>query len=119
MPCSYNKPESAYYSYYRGLAVFRDKTKDKGISTQEAAKHIGDGVSRSKPPRFLYTGSEYRIVLFYAFVQHWLSNSFIANMVKGMFGLSKPYAPYVATNGDATPTPIAASGAAIKLQKEE
>lgn len=104
----YNLPESAYYSYYRGLAAFRDKTKDKGISTQQAAKHIADGLSKPRPPRFLYTGSEYRIVLLYAFIQNWISNSFIANMVKNMFGLSKPYVPYAATNGNAA-----------KVQKED
>ena len=79
---------------------------------QQAAEHIGDGLSRAKPPRFLYTGSEYRIALLYAFIQNWISNTFIANMLKGMFGLSKPYVPYVLSNG-------LSSGEGMLLQKEE
>jgi hypothetical protein len=47
---------------------------------QAAAKDIADGLAKPTPPRFLYTGTEYRIVLFYAFAQEWISNSFIARL---------------------------------------
>lgn len=92
----YQDPRSLYNMYIKELAKFGEKIKDKGISTQAAAKDIADGLAKPTPPRFLYTGTEYRIVLFYAFAQEWISNSFIARGIRASFGLAKPYVPYVA-----------------------
>ena len=110
----YTLPESAYHSYYKGLSVFRDKNMHKGISTQEAAKDIGDGLSKAKPARFLYTGAECRLALFYAFIQHWVSNSYAARLMGDMFGLSARYAPSETLHCDMTK-----AQQAIALTKEE
>lgn len=73
-------------------------TQDKGISPELAAKHIGDGLSKQKPPRFLYTGAEYRKALLLAFIQHWISNSLMARYLVYMFGLSTRYVPHNTIN---------------------
>ena len=78
-----------------------------------AAADIAKGLTKPKPPRFIYTGTWVNQALTYGFIQQWISRAYVAWDLSNKSGLSKLYETLdklPAANKKAVP---------LSLQKEE
>ena len=111
--CRYERPESFYHTIIHSYKAFREKAKNYGFSTKMAAADIAKGLTKPKPPRFIYTGTWVNQALSYGFIQQWVSRAYVSWDLGRQSGLSKlqeTMDKLPATNKKAVP---------LSLQKEE
>lgn len=84
--CRLNSPDSHYWGIMDKIREQVSRMQTQGITAEQAATDIADGLSKPKPPRYVYTGTHLRYALFMGFLQVPKSNPTdicIASMCRG------------------------------------
>ena len=75
----FERPESFFQHTIEAVKERRKEGIQKGCTPQKAAEDIANGLMKTKPPRFVYTGTILLYALFWGFVQQWIRPQFLAD----------------------------------------
>ena len=107
--CRYERPESFFQTTIEVIRKSRTYGVSGGCTTQQAANDIANGLSKSRAPRYVYTGTSLLYSLFWGCVQQWLQFQPLADSLIARFKLPE----------SAMEAPRSWAGVYIKPPKEE